>query len=121
VVFFQSRRTPEYVEGQTLLGRLDPLAGVPVIFNQAKGSIPGAPRCRQCRVKLEIPAKPLSQKDLLASSQAGTLVRSMAHNMTVLQKYRGAMMDTHHRVREHAGHVGRRCRQRDGGHVEAQM
>ena len=26
--------------------------------------------------------------------EAGTLVRSMAHNMTVLQKYRGAMMDT---------------------------
>jgi len=25
---------------------------------------------------------------------AATLVRSMAHNMTVLQKYRGAMMDT---------------------------
>ena len=35
-----------------------------------------------------------SQADLKASIEAGTLVRSMAHNMTVLQKYRGAMMDT---------------------------
>ena len=35
----------------------------------------------------------MSQKDLQASIAGGTLVRSMAHNMTVLQKYRGAMMD----------------------------
>ena len=35
----------------------------------------------------------MSQKDLQASIAAGTLVRSMAHNMTVLQKYRGAMME----------------------------
>jgi glucose/mannose transport system substrate-binding protein len=34
-----------------------------------------------------------SQKDLQAAIAAGTLVRSMAHNMTVLQKYRGAMME----------------------------
>ncbi|MDB5563345.1 MAG: extracellular solute-binding protein family 1, partial [Hyphomicrobiales bacterium] len=40
------------------------------------------------------PCQQLSQKDLQASISAGTLVRSMAHNMTVLQKYRGAMMDT---------------------------
>ena len=58
----------------------------------AKGSIParldvdlskGFNACQQ-----------LSQKDLEASIAAGTLVRSMAHNMTVLQKFRGAMMDT---------------------------
>ena len=35
----------------------------------------------------------MSQKDLQASIDGGTLVRSMAHNMTVLQKYRGAMME----------------------------
>ena len=35
----------------------------------------------------------LFQKDLQASIKSGTLVRSMAHNMTVLQKYRGAMME----------------------------
>jgi len=40
------------------------------------------------------PCQQLSQADLKASIEAGTLVRSMAHNMTVLQKYRGAMMDT---------------------------
>jgi len=34
-----------------------------------------------------------SQKDLQASIAAGTLVRSMAHNMTILQKYRGAIME----------------------------
>ena len=34
-----------------------------------------------------------SQNELKASIEGGTLVRSMAHNMTVLQKYRGAMMD----------------------------
>ena len=35
----------------------------------------------------------LSQKDLQASIAGGTLVRSMAHNMTILQKYRGAIME----------------------------
>jgi glucose/mannose transport system substrate-binding protein len=63
------------------------------IFNKAKGSIPA---------RLDVPltdegwnpCQQLSQKDLEASIQAGTLVRSMAHNMTVLQKFRGAMMDT---------------------------
>ena len=62
------------------------------MFNIAKGSIParmdvdlskGFNACQQT-----------SQADLKASIAAGTLVRSMAHNMTVLQKYRGAMMDT---------------------------
>jgi glucose/mannose transport system substrate-binding protein len=62
------------------------------VFNQAKGSIParldvdlsqGFNACQQ-----------QSQKDLQASIADGTLVRSMAHNMTILQKYRGAIMDT---------------------------
>ena len=34
-----------------------------------------------------------SLADLKVSVDTGTLVRSMAHNMTVLQKYRGAMME----------------------------
>lgn len=34
-----------------------------------------------------------SLADLKASVEEGTLVRSMAHNMTVLQKFRGAMME----------------------------
>jgi glucose/mannose transport system substrate-binding protein len=39
------------------------------------------------------PCQQTAQADLKASVEAGTLVRSMAHNMTVLQKYRGAMME----------------------------
>jgi glucose/mannose transport system substrate-binding protein len=62
------------------------------IFNQAKGSIPA-------RMDIDLSkgfnaCQQLSQKDLEASIADKTLVRSMAHNMTVLQKYRGAMMDT---------------------------
>ena len=54
------------------------------VFNQAKGSIPA-------RLDVDLskgfnPCQQLSQKDLQASIEAGTLVRSMAHNMTVLQK-----------------------------------
>ncbi|MEL0161025.1 MAG: carbohydrate ABC transporter substrate-binding protein, partial [Deltaproteobacteria bacterium] len=61
------------------------------IFNQAKGSIPA-------RLDVDLstgfnPCQQVAQKDLAASIKAGTLVRSMAHNMTVLQKYRGAMME----------------------------
>jgi glucose/mannose transport system substrate-binding protein len=61
------------------------------VFNQAKGSIPArldvdiSKGFNACQVK--------SQADLNASIAAGTLVRSMAHNMTILQKYRGAIME----------------------------
>ncbi len=40
------------------------------------------------------PCQIKSQEDLQASIEEGTLVRSMAHNMTVLQKYRAPMMET---------------------------
>ena len=61
------------------------------LFNPQKGSIPA-------RMDVDLskgfnPCQQLAQKDLQASIAAGTLVRSMAHNMTVLQKYRGAMME----------------------------
>jgi glucose/mannose transport system substrate-binding protein len=91
VVFFK-QSDPDYVAGQTLLAHLIMSPQFQTVFNQAKGSIParmdvdlskGFNACQQ-----------LSQKDLQASIAAKTLVRSMAHNMTVLQKYRGAMMDT---------------------------
>src|SRR5271156_368407 len=91
VVFFK-QSDPDYVAGQTLLAHLIMSPQFQTIFNQAKGSIParmdvdlskGFNACQQ-----------LSQKDLQASIADKTLVRSMAHNMTVLQKYRGAMMDT---------------------------
>ena len=60
------------------------------------------------------PCQQLSQKDLQASIAGGTLVRSMAHNMTVLQKYRGAMMDV---ITSFVNNpkMTPRSRQRDGG------
>src|SRR5271168_3417299 len=91
VVFFK-QSDPDYVAGQTLLAHLIMSPQFQTVFNQAKGSIParmdvdlskGFNACQQ-----------LSQKDLQASIADKTLVRSMAHNMTVLQKYRGARMDT---------------------------
>lgn len=92
VVFFK-QSDPDYIEGQKLLAHLILSKDFQVIFNQAKGSIPArldvdlsGPGWNACQQK--------SQKDLEASIKEGTLVRSMAHNMTVLQKYRGAMLDT---------------------------
>ena len=91
VVFFK-QKDPDYVECQKLLAHLIMSPKFQTVFNQAKGSIParmdvdlsqGFNSCQQ-----------LSQKDLQASIAGGTLVRSMAHNMTILQKYRGAIMDT---------------------------
>lgn len=91
VVFFQ-QKDPDYIEGQKLLAHLILSPEFQTAFNISKGSIParldvdlsqGFNACQQ-----------LSQKDLQASIDDGELVRSMAHNMTVLQKYRGAMMDT---------------------------
>ncbi|MDQ0470839.1 ABC transporter substrate-binding protein [Labrys wisconsinensis] len=91
VVFFK-QKDPDYVAGQTLLAKLILSPEFQVVFNQAKGSIPA-------RLDVDLskgfnPCQQLSHKDLEASMAAGTLVRSMAHNMTVLQKYRGAIMET---------------------------
>lgn len=91
VVFFK-QSDPEFVEGQQLLAKLILSTDFQTVFNQAKGSIPA-------RLDVDLsagfnPCQQLSQKDLQGSIEAGTLVRSMAHNMTVLQKYRGAMMET---------------------------
>jgi glucose/mannose transport system substrate-binding protein len=91
VVFFK-QKDPDYVAGQKLLAHLILSKDFQTIFNQAKGSIPA-------RLDIDMskggwnPCQQLSQKDLQASISGGTLVRSMAHNMTVLQKYRGAMME----------------------------
>ena len=87
-----SRSDPDYIAGQKLLAHLILSPDFQVVFNQAKGSIPA-------RLDVDLangfnPCQQKSQADLKASIEAGTLVRSMAHNMTVLQKYRGAMMDT---------------------------
>ncbi|MBV8440279.1 MAG: carbohydrate ABC transporter substrate-binding protein, partial [Hyphomicrobiales bacterium] len=91
VVFFK-QTDPDYVAGQKLLAHLIMSPEFQTIFNQAKGSIPA-------RLDIDLskgfnPCQQLSQKDLQASIADGTLVRSMAHNMTIPQKYRGAIMDT---------------------------
>ena len=90
-MFFE-QSDPDYVEGQSLLASLILSPDFQAIFNKAKGSIPArmdvdlSEGFNGCQVK--------SQSDLQASIEEGTLVRSMAHNMTVAQKFRGAMMDT---------------------------
>ena len=91
VVFFK-QKDPDYIEGQKLLAKTIMSPEFQVTFNVAKGSIPartdvdlstgGVTNCQQ-----------KSLADLKVSVDTGTLVRSMAHNMTVLQKYRGAMME----------------------------
>jgi glucose/mannose transport system substrate-binding protein len=89
VVFFK-QKDPDYVAGQTLLAHLIMSPNFQTVFNQAKGSIPA-------RLDVDLkdfnPCQQQSQKDLQASIADGMLVRSMAHNMTILQKYRGAIME----------------------------
>ena len=90
VVFFK-QTDPDYVAGQKLLAQLILSPKFQTVFNQAKGSIPA-------RLDVDLstgfnPCQQLSQKDLQASIAGKTLVRSFAHNMTILQKYRGAAMD----------------------------
>ena len=91
IVFFEQTE-PDYVEGQTLLASLILSPEFQTIFNQAKGSIPA-------RMDVDMsqgftPCQVKSQEDLAKSIEEGTLVRSMAHNMTVAQKFRAAMMET---------------------------
>jgi glucose/mannose transport system substrate-binding protein len=90
VVFFK-QKDPDYIEGQKLLAHLILSPEFQTIFNQAKGSIPA-------RLDVDLskgfnPCQQQSQKALQASIADGMLVRSMAHNMTILQKYRGAIME----------------------------
>ncbi|WP_380053990.1 ABC transporter substrate-binding protein [Falsihalocynthiibacter sp. SS001] len=91
VVFF-NQNDPDYVEGQKLLASTIMSPEFQVTFNVAKGSIPA-----RTDVDLSVGGFSECQQqglvDLNASIEEGTLVRSMAHNMTVLQKYRGAMME----------------------------
>jgi glucose/mannose transport system substrate-binding protein len=90
VVFFK-QNNPDFQEGQQLLAHLILSPDFQKVFNITKGSIPA-------RMDIDLSdgfnvCQQQSQADLKSSIEAGTLVRSMAHNMTVLQKYRGAMMD----------------------------
>ena len=90
VVFFK-QKDPDYVAGQTLLAHLIMSPKFQTVFNEAKGSIPA-------RLDIDLkdfnPCQQQSLKALQASIADKTLVRSMAHNMTILQKYRGAILDT---------------------------
>ncbi|MDE0588894.1 ABC transporter substrate-binding protein [Halocynthiibacter sp. C4] len=91
VVFF-NQKDEDYIEGQKLLASIIMSPEFQVTFNVAKGSIPS-------RTDVDLSVGGFTQcqqqglEDLKASVEEGTLVRSMAHNMTVLQKYRGAMME----------------------------
>ncbi|MBV9674455.1 MAG: carbohydrate ABC transporter substrate-binding protein [Verrucomicrobia bacterium] len=90
VVFFK-QKDPDYLAGSKLLAHLIMTKDFQTIFNQAKGSIPA-------RLDVDLsqgftPCQQKSQRDLEASTKAGTLVLSFAHNMTILQKYRGAAME----------------------------
>ena len=90
VVFFK-QKDPDYLAGSKLLAHLIMSKEFQTIFNQAKGSIPA-------RNDVDLsngfnPCQEKSKKDLADSIAAGTLVRSFAHNMTILQKYRGAAME----------------------------
>jgi glucose/mannose transport system substrate-binding protein len=90
VVFFQ-QDDPEFAEGSALLANTIMSPEFQTAFNQAKGSIPA-------RMDVDLsqgfnPCQVKSQADLAASIEGGTLVRSMAHNMTVPQSMRGAMME----------------------------
>ena len=90
VVFFK-QNDPDFQEGQKLLASTILSPEFQTIFNISKGSIPA-------RLDVDLSTgfnvcQQDSQAALKASITDGTLVRSMAHNMTVLQKYRGAMMD----------------------------
>ncbi len=90
VVFFK-QKDPDYTAGQQLLAHLIMTKDFQRIFNQAKGSIPA-------RMDIDLshgfnPCQQLSQRDLNDSIKAGTAVLSMSQNMSVLQKYRGAMLE----------------------------
>jgi glucose/mannose transport system substrate-binding protein len=89
VVFFQ-QKDPNYLAGSKLLAHLIMSKDFQIIFNKAKGSIPA-------RLDVDLtgfnPCQIKCQKDLEEAIKEGTLVRSFAHNMTILQKYRGAAME----------------------------
>jgi glucose/mannose transport system substrate-binding protein len=89
VVFFK-QKDPDYLAGSKLLAHLIMSKDFQTIFNKAKGSIPA-------RLDVDLtgfnPCQVKCQQDLQAAIKAGTLVRSFAHNMTILQKYRGAAME----------------------------
>ena len=88
VVFFEQSKA-DYIEGQTLLASTIMTPEFQKVFNVAKGSIPA-------RMDVELgdefnPCQRLNLSDLKAAAEAGTVVRSIAHNMAVPEKFRKAM------------------------------
>lgn len=88
VVFFK-QSDPDYIEGQKLLASTIMTPEFQKVFNVAKGSIPA-------RMDVELgddfnPCQRQNIKDLRAATKEGTVVRSMAHNMAVAEKFRKAM------------------------------
>ncbi|MCB2052895.1 MAG: carbohydrate ABC transporter substrate-binding protein [Geminicoccaceae bacterium] len=90
VIFFK-QDDPDYQAGQMLLASTIMSPEFQLIFNQAKGSIPA-----RMDVTMGDDFNPCQLKaaaDLEASIEQGTLVRTMAHNMAVAQKFRGVMLE----------------------------
>ncbi len=88
VVFFEQKED-NYIEGQALLASTIMTPEFQKVFNVAKGSIPA-------RMDVELgdefnPCQRLNLQDLKAAAEAGTVVRSMAHNMAVPEKFRKAL------------------------------
>lgn len=88
VVFFKQKED-DFIEGQALLASTIMTPEFQKVFNVAKGSIPA-------RMDVELgddfnPCQQLNIVDLRAAAEAGTVVRSMAHNMAVPEKFRKAM------------------------------
>jgi glucose/mannose transport system substrate-binding protein len=116
VVFFK-QKDPDFVAGQTLLASLILSPAFQKIFNKAKGSIPS-------RLDIDLadfnPCQQMAQKDLQASIKGGTLVRTMAHNMTVLQKYRGAILEVVTQFTNNPRTTAKQAAEQMADNVEAQ-
>jgi glucose/mannose transport system substrate-binding protein len=89
VIFFK-QKNPDYIAGQPLLAEIIMTPEYQTRFNLKKGSIPARTDVDMAPFN---PCQQRSLKDLQAAVAAGTTVRSMAHNMAVPQKFRGAMME----------------------------
>jgi len=88
VVFFE-QKDEDFIEGQKLLAHTIMTPEFQVVFNVAKGSIPA-------RMDIELgdefnPCQQQNLEDLKAAAEAGNVVRSMAHNMAVPEKFRKAL------------------------------
>jgi glucose/mannose transport system substrate-binding protein len=116
VVFFK-QKDPDYIAGQELLAHLILSPEFQTIFNKAKGSIPA-------RLDVDVagfnPCQEMAKKALQDSISGGTLVRTMAHNMTVLQKYRGAILEVVTQFTNNPKTTPKQAAEQLGDTVEAQ-